>query len=124
MPSSFKTPLRLEYVDGRDFVVLESFEFWSTVADDRTFTVPAGFVTDFASVPRFLWWLYSPHGQYGKAAVVHDYCYRSRCVSRAMADRVFLEGMQVLGVWWLRRRLMWLAVRCFGWLAYRKGSAQ
>lgn len=118
-PSSFRTPLRLEYGDGRTFTVTEAFEFWSTVADDCTFTVPAGFETDFASVPRLLWWLYSPHGQYGKAAVVHDYCYRSGCVPRSMADRVFLEGMKVLGVWFGRRWVMYLAVRCFGWLAYR-----
>lgn len=35
--------------------------------------VPDGFVTDGASVPRALWWLFPPTGRYFLAAVVHDY---------------------------------------------------
>ena len=37
--------------------------------------VPAGFATDFASVPRAFWRLLPPFGEYMLAAVVHDYLY-------------------------------------------------
>lgn len=44
-----------------------------TGREGQTFTVPIGFVTDFASVPRFLRWLVEPYGPYTRAAVLHDW---------------------------------------------------
>ena len=35
-------------------------------------TVPTGFVTDFASIPRIFWSALRPDGEYAYAAVVHD----------------------------------------------------
>src|SRR5438128_934582 len=48
---------------------------WTGTKGD-TFVVPTGFVTDFASVPRFLHWLVSPYGAYTRAAVLHDWLLR------------------------------------------------
>lgn len=57
-------------------------KFWITVEDmpyvigstSERIVVPKGFVTDFASIPQPLWSLgLSPHGQYSRAAVIHDY---------------------------------------------------
>lgn len=36
-------------------------------------TVPAGFSTDFASVPKLAQAIYPPMGYYGNAAVLHDW---------------------------------------------------
>ena len=48
--------------------------------------VPKGFVTDFASILQAFWALgLSPHGQYSRAAVVHDYLYWSQSCSRYRA---------------------------------------
>ena len=75
--SAFTTPLKVEHIDGRYWRVLEAFEYRVGSEDsDEIISVPAGFVTDFASIPRFAWWLIgSPTGEYGKAAVKHDYLY-------------------------------------------------
>lgn len=63
---------------------------------------PAGSVTDFASIPRALWWLLPPAGFYGPAAIIHDYMYRTgqtagghwrRSVTRREADAAFLRAM-------------------------------
>lgn len=35
--------------------------------------IPRGFITDGASVPRWLWWLFPPIDRYFTAALVHDY---------------------------------------------------
>lgn len=35
--------------------------------------IPAGFVTDGASVPRPLWWFIDPAGEAFEAAIVHDF---------------------------------------------------
>lgn len=89
-----------------------------------TVNVPQGFVTDFASVPRPVWWLFPPWAQYGNAAVVHDYCYWMQEVSRKQADAVILEGMKDLGVGWATRILIYWALRLFGWIAWRKNRRE
>ena len=83
-------------------------------------TVPKGYVTDFASVPRALWAIEPPLGDAGKAAVLHDWLYETGERSRAEADRIFLEAMQVLEVEWWKRRLIHRAVRMFGSGGYRE----
>lgn len=83
----------------------------------QQFTVPAGFKTDFASVPRVFIWLVPPYGLYTKAAILHDYLYVTKKVSRADADGIFRRSMRELGVSCLRRWLMWAAVRAFSRLS-------
>ena len=83
-------------------------------------TVPEGFITDFASVPRAFWWLLPPAGKYAGAALVHDYLYRTHLYSRKDADDIFLEAMEVLQVPRWKREIMYYAVRMFGWKAYSK----
>ena len=36
-------------------------------------TVPAGFVTDLASIPRVVWSFFPPDGPWVKGAVIHDF---------------------------------------------------
>ncbi len=80
----------------------------------QVITVPAGTITDLASVPRILWSVFPPHGRWAKAAIVHDYLYDNAIGTKAWADAVFNEAMGVLGVPLWRRKLMFWAVRCFG----------
>lgn len=80
-----------------------------------TFQVPAGQGTDFASVPRYFVWLIPRYGRYTKAAILHDYLCRASAergeISRVDADGVFRQAMRTLGVGFLRRWIMWAAVR-------------
>ena len=81
--------------------------------------VPAGFVTDGASVPRVFWSALPAWGSYSRAAVIHDYlCVRINAgqphpmaPTRAEADAIFREAMAVCGTAAIVRLLMWLAVR-------------
>lgn len=76
-------------------------------------TVPAGFRTDLASVPRLFWRLLPRDGHdYRSAAVVHDYLIGQTSWSHA-AD-VFSEALQDNGTGPLRRALMVGAVRLWG----------
>lgn len=61
-------------------------------------TVPIGFVTDFASIPRIFWSLFRPDGLYTYPAIVHDYLYWTQTTSKDVADRVFRFGMEDIGV--------------------------
>ncbi len=75
--------------------------------------VPSGTFTDFASVPKFLWWIFPPMGKWNRAALVHDYlCHLDGC-SRFLADAIFREAMAVLGVPVWRRVSMYYAVRMY-----------
>lgn len=80
----------------------------------QTFTVPAGFKTDFASIPPALAWLGSRYGVYSKAAILHDYLWDSKDVNRSDVDGIFRRTMRELGVSFLRRWVMWAAVRTSG----------
>ena len=124
--SSFTQPLQLEYQDGRRWLLIHPFTYEiGSEGSGRSISVPAGFVTDFASVPRFFWRLLPPTGKYGKASVLHDYLYQGggvteevmeqdhtftviSPVTRKQADDIFLEAMIVLGVnTWTRRMIYW-----------------
>lgn len=79
-----------------------------------TFTVPAGFITDFASVPRVFVWLLPRYGRWTQAAILHDYlCDLARTgrIRKIDADDIFNRAMRELGVPFLRRWVMWAAVR-------------
>ena len=117
--AGFLSPLKLEYLDGREWRVDEPFEYHiGSPESGMVIRVRAGFKTDFASVPRLFWRIFPPTGTYGKAAVIHDHLYRTALTSRAMADAIFLEAMGVLNVARWKRWAMYLAVRWFGWAAY------
>ena len=87
--------------------------------------VPAGYVTDFASVPRYFWRVFPPTGRYNRAAIVHDYLYTSSTVcSRFLADSLFRELMYHLEVPMWRRVLMYYAVRLGGKPGWRQSGEQ
>lgn len=76
--------------------------------------VPEGFITDFASVPRFFWRVFPPIGDWMRAAAMHDYLYEKTRVSKTLADTLFWEGLKADRVGRLTRLLMYWAVRVFG----------
>lgn len=85
-------------------------------------TIPAGFRCDLESVPAFCHWL-PGFGKLGKGAVpgiIHDWLYRTGLVSRPVADAVYLEAMKQRNVSGPVRWIKYLAVRAFGWIAWRK----
>lgn len=113
--SEFLTKLRDERVSliGRDRILLAPLAYYSALLADVVL-VPAGFVTDYASVPRapLTYWLFGGVGD--EAAVVHDFLYETGAVPRDRADKVYGEALAACGVPAWRRGPMVLAVRLFG----------
>jgi hypothetical protein len=99
--------------------VVRPFYYDSDLLQARI-TIPAGFWTDGASVPRPLWGIIPPWGRYGRAAVIHDYLYRWRQFSRRQADDALLEGMWVSGCASWQFATIFTFVRLFGNHAWRK----
>lgn len=89
--------------------------------NSRMLTIPRGFITDLASIPRFLWSFYSPHSvETIRPAVIHDYLYA--CVSeynRFEADNIFYYALRENSVGRLKALQYYYAVRAFGWMHYK-----
>jgi hypothetical protein len=98
--------------------LLAPLEYYSAVMG-ASVIVPAGFVTDFASIPAPGRILISGHGRDRWAAVIHDYLYSIKH-DRKQADAVFLEALECSGVNLMKRRVMYRAVRTGGWFFYAK----
>ena len=95
-----------------------SYQFNNTV-----YTVPAGFDTDFASIPKALRsFIDDDAGDIRDAAVIHDWLYSTHEVPRAVADRVLYTAIRELGGSWLVATTVFSAVRAFGGLYYDHDS--
>lgn len=123
--SKFTTPLKVEFIDGTNWKLLEEFEYYIGEEDNKTevIKVPSGFITDFASIPKLFWSIIGhPAGKYGKAAVLHDYLYRYGIGTRKKADNIFLEAMKVLKVSLWKRTIMYLTVRLFAFAVWNNAK--
>ena len=120
--SAFIDPLEGVWNDEMTLFTLdEEFDYQSN--DLTIYSIPKGFVTDFASTPTSLKWLLPSIGLYGKAAVLHDFLYTSpHRVTKQKADHIFKEAMLVLGVPNWKAEIMYQAVKLFGQKAYNRGS--
>lgn len=118
--SQFVGDLLLEYVDGHDWRLIAPFSFID--AAGVIYTVPAGFVTDFATIPRWLWSVLPPTGSYGPAATVHDFLVSSKIVPRDKADAIFYEALTVLKVGECKRWILYRGVRIGTWWSKVRGK--
>lgn len=110
MPFSTEVTVRSS---GRVFEVAEAITYTGSRGD--SWTVPAGFSTDFASVPRLAVWLVPAFDVYTRAAVLHDwFCsvgIQAGAVSAVDADGVFRLVMKELGTPFVLRWFAWAGVR-------------
>lgn len=136
--SSYQSEFSYEPFDGNNYKLLSPFTFYYYTSDRtdkvyehrksvegkdgvrRMITVPRSFITDFASIPKWLRFIFSPLGTWSKAATLHDFLYRSvdftlsRGYTRKDCDLIFLVAMSVSKVPVLIRYLFYFAVRIFG----------
>lgn len=106
--------------NGREWVVVNPLSF--DLGNGHAITVPARFVTDLVSRPWISALLVEKWGKHGPWAILHDFCYWTRCRSRSESDRIYLEGMAASNVSLSKRRTIWAALRIGGWLAWRANA--
>jgi hypothetical protein len=119
--SSFTKPLVFSPTeDGMRFTLTQEFSYYRVNNPEEVITVPVGYTTDLASIPRIFWVILPPQGQYIKAAVIHDYlCDLAKTDDDYMyADQVFYEAMRVSGVSYIKAKIMYLAVRSHHKISY------
>lgn len=113
----FTTPLRLEADKRPDHWVLLADLIWHS--DTERIVVPAGFVTDLASIPRPLRGILNQNGNSRRPAVLHDYLYQTQSLPRAAADEIFRRALAAEDIGAVGRFVYWSGVRIGGWLAWR-----
>ncbi len=107
--------------DGKTWVLINPFGYEiGKEGSGDLISVKPGFMTDFASIPRLFWAILPKWGKYGNAAVIHDWLYWSQKKSRKESDNIMLEAMTVLTVKKWKKKLIYYAVRLFGWIAWKR----
>ena len=119
--SKFLDLLSSTEISDSIFAIAEHpFRYQSDVAG-RLFTVPVGFFTDFASVPRIVPMIYALLGDTAhEPAAVHDWLYYSAVTTREMADNVLREAIVTFGISAWRATLFFWGVRAGGWAAWNE----
>lgn len=127
LPERGRMTVRFELLDDLGYTTRPpdgsdaSGPMWSRSAVEHV--VPAGFVTDLASVPELLWGVIASYGRQTLPAVLHDQLYataaRADTLPRARrlrwdADVLFRSTLRESGAGPVRQWLMWAAVRTFG----------
>jgi hypothetical protein len=87
------------------------------------YTVPKDYATDLASVPRGFRNIASKLDGV-EASIIHDHAYEYGTVPRDVADALFLALMEAGGVSWMKRQVMYAAVRAGGWAIYSKAAGE
>lgn len=97
---------------------------WDCEYMDHKYTVPAGFITDSASIPKFLWPIYGSPMKYPYplSATLHDYLYEIGCKedpnpkgqTRKNADLAFRDYNIQLGMSKFKAYTEYWALRLFG----------
>lgn len=76
--------------NGRRWMLISPFNF---AVDDEPFSTPAGFYTDFASIPKIIWPIISPY-DLGKGPIPHDLGFFSGLKSFGFWNRVLIACME------------------------------
>lgn len=93
--------------------------------------IDAGFTWDLSSVPRFLWGLLPPDGDFEIASMIHDYLYINHkelgWYDRKFADKEMLAWSKAVSgtrskvsVRNFDNQVRYIAVRLFGWYIWNK----
>jgi hypothetical protein len=125
--SAFLTPLDVELVSdatnsGRGTWRLTAPLVYRSDVAGQTFTVPVGFETDYASVPRVALAFVLCGDTAHAASAVHDWLYTFHPVTRDVADAVLREAALVSGVPAWRAALLWAGVRIGGGGSHWNGA--
>lgn len=88
------------------------------LSNGEIITIPAGFKTDLASVPKWLWGFFPPFGEALMAYIIHDYLYVHKPYNRRFADKEMLLWAEILRGEGFDPKARYYTVRALGWLVW------
>lgn len=121
-----RNPIKMQRVYGNNSInnyeLLEDVYF--KLSNGFVIRIPKGYKWDLSSVPRFLWWLLPPDGDFQIGALIHDFLYENKLTSRKFADKemyrwsVAASGTKKQSLRNIDNKLRLAGVRAFGWYVY------
>ena len=125
----FFTLIKIWILGVRYWEIAKDFEY---VLNGKKYVIPAGFIFDGASIPKFLHPIVSPVGVLLIPGLVHDYAYKYATllrenkkdtmgvISQKKADEIFRDiNIGVNGIYLMNYLAYW-SLRIFGFLAWNK----
>ena len=112
---------------------------WKYNIDGTEYVIPAGFVFDGASIPKFLRTFFSPVGVLLIGGLVHDYAYKYKTllkvnkketmgeITQKRADQIFRDINVIVNGFYVMNRLAYYSLRVGGfvaWNGHRKRNAK
>jgi len=118
-------PLLVEADDSGEYFILSSEMKSDVWIDDVLYNinVPAGFITDFTSVPYSIWPLIKKLGPWNLPSILHDYLYNVGVFDHLTTDRIFYAALTFRKVSKWRKNIIYDGLRLFShnrWNEYRK----
>jgi hypothetical protein len=121
-------PIKMQRVYGNNSInnyeLLQDVTF--KLSNGTVIIIPNGYKWDLSSVPRFLWWLLPPDGDFQVGALIHDYLYEYNMVNRKFADLEMykwssaVSGTSKKSIRNIDNKLRLWGVRLFGWYVWNK----
>ena len=115
--------LRDERIKKRRVAVVLRDWFYCFPPTGEIIRVPAGYLTDFASIPPDFWWIVPPFGDQTEAAVVHDWLFAvGETGAYNHANKVFHYALVEQHVPVAKADAMYRIVETFGRAAYGRDN--
>jgi len=110
---SWRFPLELDakYIDGTNWELINDFSYIDK--ELGLITIPVGFATDFASIPKMFWSTFGAPSNYAPSATIHDYVCRNKIFERNECDKVFYRAMIDSDVNYTTAVIFYAAVRLY-----------
>lgn len=84
--------------------------------------IPSGFTWDLSSVPRLLWFILPPDGDFEIAALIHDYLYQNVLFTRSFSDKQMFAFSNATNKNKVDNLLRFIGVRLFGFIVWNRNK--
>ena len=112
--SSFTNEIKIQALRDNTWLLLEDFEFYDD--DWNIFTIEKWFVTDGASIPKILRFIWCPMElPILKAAILHDWLI-SKWYDKKYRDGMFLLALTILEINVIKKYLYYAWVRLWSYI--------
>ena len=118
--AAYRTYHQVSFIDPPCIIPHKGFEYRTcqninVKIDDNDVTIPLGFQTDLASIPRIFWNILPPQqADFVGPAILHDWMYATGYQTRAYDDDVLYWSLRQQGAMWITANIIWLGVRFGG----------
>lgn len=123
-----RNPIKMKRVYGNNSInnyeLLENVSF--ELSNGKRIIILKGYKWDLSSVPRFLWWLLPPDGDFQIGALIHDFLYENKIEKRSFCDKEMYKWSSATSSTKkssfrnIDNKIRLIGVQLFGWYVYSK----